>query len=86
MRSAQYEGHNPPSELSADLTAWANLIQDHPHERPQAEKALRHWKADGDLAGIRDVPRLAQLPPEEQDAFRKLWTDVDALLQQAPKE
>jgi hypothetical protein len=41
---------------------------------------LRHWKADPDLAGLRDPEALAKLPADEQQACRKLWADLDALL------
>ena len=41
---------------------------------------LQHWKADADLAGIRDEKELAKLPEEERTAFKSLWNDVDQLL------
>ena len=44
---------------------------------------LRHWQEDSDLAGVRDKDALAKLPSDEQDAWRKLWADVDALLKKA---
>jgi hypothetical protein len=44
---------------------------------------LRHWKADGDLAGLRDPEALARLPAEEQQSCRKLWSEVDAILAKA---
>jgi hypothetical protein len=50
------------------------------------QKTLRHWKADRDLVGIRDAEALAQLPPAEREACRKLWADVDALLQRADRQ
>jgi serine/threonine protein kinase/Flp pilus assembly protein TadD len=72
--------------LTADLVAWANLIKNRPQDQARAQETLRHWKADTDLAGLRDAERLAALAPEEQEACRKLWAAVDALLQQAQKE
>jgi serine/threonine protein kinase/Tfp pilus assembly protein PilF len=69
--------------LTADLAAWDQRIKDHPQERVRVQKALRHWQADRDLAGIRDTEALAQLPPAEREACRKLWAEVDALLQRA---
>jgi hypothetical protein len=47
---------------------------------------LQHWKADGALAGIRDPAALAKLPAEEQQASRKLWSKVDAILASAQGE
>lgn len=38
------------------------------------------WKADADLACIRDVEGMANSPNEETSASRRLWTDVDGLL------
>jgi hypothetical protein len=35
---------------------------------------------------VRDKDALAKLPAEEQDAWRKLWTDVDALLKKAQEK
>jgi serine/threonine protein kinase/Tfp pilus assembly protein PilF len=67
--------------LTADLAAWDQRIQDHPQERARVQKTLRHWKMDRDLAGIRDTEEVAQLPPAEREACRKLWAEVDALLQ-----
>ena len=49
-------------------------------------QALMHWKADPDLAALRDPAALAKLPEDEQKACRTLWSDVDSLLAKlAPK-
>jgi tetratricopeptide (TPR) repeat protein len=69
--------------LTADLAAWAQLIQDSPRDRARARQALRHWRTDGDLAGLRDAGGLARLPPAEREACRKLWAEVDALLRRS---
>ena len=45
---------------------------------------LKHWKADADLAGVRDEKELAKLPEEERAGFQQLWKDVDKLLAKAP--
>ena len=54
---------------------------------PQAQvslrQTLRHWRIDGDLAGICDPDALAKLPDGEQTAWRALWDDVDALRKKA---
>jgi serine/threonine protein kinase/Flp pilus assembly protein TadD len=68
--------------LTADLAAWAKLITDGPQERVRAHTTLQHWKADRDLAGLRDAEGRATLPPEEQQACRRLWNQVDVLLLQ----
>jgi tetratricopeptide (TPR) repeat protein len=69
--------------LTADLAAWATLIKDSPRETARARQALRHWQTDGDLAGVRDAGRLTKLPAAEQEACRRLWAEVDALLRRS---
>jgi tetratricopeptide (TPR) repeat protein len=69
--------------LTADLAALDQWIKDRPQDRMQARTILRQWQADRDLARLRDAEGLAHLPPEEQETWRKLWTQVDALLQRA---
>lgn len=41
---------------------------------------MTHWKQDTDLAGVRDPKALTKLPPDERDAWQKLWQEVDILL------
>jgi tetratricopeptide (TPR) repeat protein len=70
--------------LTADLAAWEHRIKDNPQqEQARVQKTLRHWKADRDLAEIRDTEALAKLPGAEGEACRKLWTAVEALLPRA---
>jgi eukaryotic-like serine/threonine-protein kinase len=67
--------------LRADLEAWAKLVeQGKADDRANAVKTLQHWQTDPDLAGLRDPAPLAKLPEPEQEACRKLWADVAALL------
>jgi len=49
-------------------------------DRAAAVKALHNWQTDADLADLRDPEPLAKLPEPEQEACRKLWADVAALL------
>ena len=51
--------------------------------RKKVAPTLAHWKADADLAGIRDEAALAKLPEAEREAFRSLWADVEALRKKA---
>jgi len=44
---------------------------------------LQHWKADPDLAGIRDGSALAKLPEDERKTCRALWAEVEVLLKKA---
>jgi len=71
--------------LRADLAAWTReLDTGSPMIRETILKSVGYWKADADLP-IRDKEALAKLPESEQEAFRKLWADVDALLKRASK-
>jgi serine/threonine-protein kinase len=70
--------------LRADLALRARQLgSGRPADRTAAQKALRHWQKDSDLAGIRDAAALAELPPEERAAYERLWTDVAELLKSA---
>jgi serine/threonine-protein kinase len=73
-----------PEWLRADLAAWSKLLASSPPETRQSiPQTLQHWKADPDLAGLRDEAALARLPADEQNALRALWAEVDALLAKA---
>jgi hypothetical protein len=56
-----------------------------PGNKPLVVKTLQHWKADGDLAGVRDADALAKLPEPERAEWIKLWDEVDALLAKVAK-
>ena len=68
--------------LRADLTAWEKRRQDDPKACPKIQQTLRHWRADADLAGVREADALAKLPETEREAWRKLWDGVAGLLTQ----
>jgi hypothetical protein len=44
---------------------------------------VRSWRTDPELAGLRDPAAVAKLPADEQQACKKLWADVAALLEKA---
>jgi eukaryotic-like serine/threonine-protein kinase len=70
--------------LQAELAAWASCHDSGATEmKAKIAPILEHWKADSDLAGIRDEKELAKLPAEERSALKPLWTDVDRLLSKA---
>jgi serine/threonine-protein kinase len=70
--------------LRQDLAWWGNALDNADAKtNAQARQTLRHWKADGDLAGVRAKDALAKLPDEEREQWERLWSDVDALLQRA---
>jgi serine/threonine-protein kinase len=64
--------------LKADLAAWRSHS-----EGGQRARALRGWRADQALAGVRDEEGLAQLPPPERAAWAELWAAVEKLLNPA---
>ena len=47
------------------------------------ETLLETWRADPDLAGLRDQDALDDLAPEERRECLMLWSDFDALLNRA---
>jgi tetratricopeptide (TPR) repeat protein len=70
--------------LRADLAAAAGLLEGNkPEVRRLARRRLRDWQGDQDLAGLRDPAALAELRPEERQACRQLWVEVEALLARA---
>ena len=70
--------------LKADLAAWSKISDSGPPQAMQSiAPTLQHWKADADLAGLRDAFALAKLTADEQNACRGLWAAVDALLAKA---
>jgi eukaryotic-like serine/threonine-protein kinase len=70
--------------LTSDLTSWRKIIAERDAKWQGAvAPLLRHWKADPDLAGVRNEETLAKLDAVEQQLWRKFWDDVDALLKLA---
>jgi len=67
--------------LRADLAAWGKqLDKDADKARSVVQGKMTHWQQDTDLAGVRDPKALEKLPPDERDAWQKLWQDVETLL------
>jgi tetratricopeptide (TPR) repeat protein len=67
--------------LRADLAFWTMQSETgKPEAKALVNQILRHWKADTDLAGIRDETVIKTLSNDEQKACRALWAEVDTLL------
>lgn len=49
-----------------------------PEALAEVIRTLAAWKANPDLAGVRDPGVIAKLPDEEQKAWRDLWAEVNA--------
>jgi len=80
--------------LRADLEVWGRTVKsklDDPDLTEQAvrdmrawaERTLRHWQRDVNLAPVRDTDALANLPADERRSWQQFWEDVDALMRQA---
>jgi serine/threonine protein kinase/Flp pilus assembly protein TadD len=70
--------------LRADLTLWARSAdEDGPQPAPAIIQALQRWRHHVHFAGVRG-DAIDGLPPDERDAWRRLWADVDALLKRIP--
>jgi tetratricopeptide (TPR) repeat protein len=68
------------SWLRADLTTWSRQAEgDTPEDRSTIIRTLTHWEKDLDLASVRDPDELGKLPEDEREAWRKLWTEAEAL-------
>jgi tetratricopeptide (TPR) repeat protein len=68
--------------LRADLTLRTRLLSD----GKGTVGSLAAWQTDRDLASVRDPAALAKLPDSEREQWRRLWTDVAALLAADPLE
>jgi hypothetical protein len=72
------------SWLRSDLAAWRDVLEKDPGKaRPMLVLKMRYWRADSELAGIRDSEGLARLPEAEQQTWRQFWGEVQQLLDQA---
>ncbi|HZY84961.1 MAG TPA: tetratricopeptide repeat protein, partial [Gemmataceae bacterium] len=49
-------------------------------DRTAAQRSLRSWQKEANLASVREQQALATLPAEERAEWEKLWSDVAALL------
>jgi tetratricopeptide (TPR) repeat protein len=76
--------HRALGWLKAERAAWAQVLDSGDAQaRPILQQVLQHWRADPDLAGVRDGDGLAKLPEVQRAAWRALWADVEALLARA---
>jgi tetratricopeptide (TPR) repeat protein len=69
--------------LRADLAALKELAEK-PESTPLVVKMLAHWQKDPDLAGVRDVEVLRQLPEAERRNWEALWSEVEHRLGAGP--
>jgi serine/threonine-protein kinase len=66
--------------LRDDLAAWSKRAESgDAGERALTQQAMERWRADAELAGVRDKDGLDKLPKAERNDWQKLWAGVDAL-------
>ncbi len=67
--------------VQADLVAWARYLDSTlGPDRTLILGILTHWRADPDLAGLRDPAALDRMPEAERQECRRLLSELDALL------
>ena len=77
-------GSRPTLWLEAELADWRKQVEGGRREaKESAAGALERWKADANLAGVRDPVALARLPADEQRDWKSLWAEVESLLRRA---
>src|SRR5262249_33247818 len=70
--------------LRADLEAYRSLLEkDAKNNGRTVVAGMRQLLADGAFPGVRGPEALAKLPEAEQQAWKKLWSDVADLLNRA---
>jgi serine/threonine-protein kinase len=66
--------------LRVELTRWSRQrTSDKPPEREAAQRTMRHWQTDPDLAGVRGEKSLAALPAAERRDWQQFWAAVRRL-------
>jgi serine/threonine-protein kinase len=72
--------------LRADLAARVHALDADPTAaRTGVRTALARWRADPDLACVRDPGELDRLAPDERKEYLALWADVAAVLARTAK-
>ena len=70
--------------LQTDLARWTKRLEDGDAKTQlTVERTMRRWRIDPALAVVRDADKPATLPEAERESWRKLWADVDDLIQRA---
>jgi hypothetical protein len=67
--------------LKTELASWSGSLEKKPApDRVPVVRVLEYWKADPDLAGVRDSDALAKLPEPDRKAWSNLRADVDSVI------
>jgi len=62
--------------LTAELSAMRKLAAS---DRAFVHRTMRHWLGDPELSSGRDPTAVESLPPDDREAWRKLWANVREL-------
>ena len=63
--------------LTAELASLRQLAD---KDNKFVHERMQHWLKDDDLKSVRETKSLDTLPPQERDAWKKLWGEVRKLL------
>jgi WD40 repeat protein/serine/threonine protein kinase/tetratricopeptide (TPR) repeat protein len=66
--------------VDSSLDRYPAGIRDPDVDRYLALAALKRWRTDPDLAGIRDPDAVAKLPEEQRQACEQLWAAVASVI------
>jgi serine/threonine-protein kinase len=70
--------------LEADLAAWTRKLNPGgATDRALVRRKLTHWRADPDLAELREPSALEKLPADEREKWVALWNETGAVLNRA---
>lgn len=72
--------------LQAEVARESKLLATDPATAEPIHRALQQWLSDTDLSWVREAEGLAALPPEEREAWTKLWSDVRDLQDRTQKK
>jgi hypothetical protein len=64
--------------LRAEVAALGKRLDTNATAKASVQEELKRWRADADLAGLREPDLLARLPVPERRACRQLWQEVDS--------
>jgi hypothetical protein len=72
--------------LRAELAAWGKKLDTDRSANASVETALKRWRTDPDLAGLREPDFLERLPVAESRACREMWNEIDAQIERARRQ
>jgi eukaryotic-like serine/threonine-protein kinase len=72
--------------LRAEVAAWGKKLDSDRAAKTSVENALKRWRTDPDLAGLREPDSLERLPVAESRACREMWKEIDAQIERARRQ